>query len=161
MRAEERLQPLHPVVLHPRDGDDRVDRAQGDRVIIGEGRACVGDQRLLDPTALEHRTAGRMVLRQTRLLPALVRRVGGEHRLDRRHAADGLVEEAPAVGDRADELAAHVDRAAAHAADDPRLALDHGAGGDLDEDQVLAEVGLGEDTEHLDVEARDLHALED
>ena len=46
------------------------------------------------------------------------RRADGEHLLDRRDPGDGLLGEAEAVGDGADELAVDIDGAAAHAADD-------------------------------------------
>ena len=66
----------------------------------------------------------------------------GEHRLDRRDAAERLLGEAPGVGDGAHQLAVDVDRAAAHAGDDAGE-LDARVLG-ADQDDVL----LGQEVAH-------------
>ena len=83
----------------------------------------------------------------------------GQHRLDRRDAAERLLGEAPGVGDRAHQLAVDVDRAAAHAGDDAGE-LDARILG-ADQDDVL----LGQEVPHHrddpDLERLRLGALED
>ena len=66
----------------------------------------------------------------------------GQHRLDRRDAAEWLLGKAPGVGDRTDQLAVDVDRASAHAGDDA-AELDARILG-ADEDDVL----LGQEVVH-------------
>ena len=82
----------------------------------------------------------------------------GEHGLDRRHAAERLLGEAPRVGDGAHQLAVDVDRAAAHAGDDSAV-LDARVLG-ADQDDVL----LGQEVSHhrddADLERLRLAALE-
>ena len=60
--------------------------------------------------------------------------------------------------DGADQAAVDVDRAAAHAADDPRLPGDHRAVEHAREDHVRAEVGALHDVNDLEAELADLGA---
>jgi hypothetical protein len=80
--------------------------------------------------------------------------------LDGRDARDRLFGKiAQAVGHRADELAVDVDRAAAHAGDDPALVQFRRE--QLGDDQVLVGSELVKDAQHLEFEGFDGAALED
>src|SRR4029079_16895217 len=67
---------------------------------------------------LRRRVGRRPAVGEDFLARAARTRALGQHRLDRRDAAQRLLREAPRVGDRADQLAFDVDGAAAHAGDD-------------------------------------------
>ncbi|MCY1012295.1 hypothetical protein OV079_43525 [Nannocystis pusilla] len=83
----------------------------------------------------------------------------GEHVGDRGDAADRVLVEAVAVGQRADQLAVDVDRAAAHAADD--AGVDHPRVGGAEQDRVLTRQVVADDVDDLDLEAVGAGAGED
>ncbi len=81
------------------------------------------------------------------------RREDRSHRLDRGHAGDRPLREAPAGSDRPGELPVQVDRAPAHAGDDARLCKVEPRKGD--EDDRTGHGRVPDDTEDLDVEPLD------
>ncbi len=83
-----------------------------------------------------------------------------QHILDRREHRDRLARESLTIGDGAYQPAIDVDRAAAHSADDVRLALDNRPAIHAHQDEGPAQVLLWQHPEHGHIERLDLDALE-
>ncbi len=84
-----------------------------------------------------------------------------EHVLDGGDAGDRFLGENPAESDGADEAAADIDGAAAHALQDAGLALDQHAVHDAGEDDVAADASLGDDAQDFEMKLLDVGAVED
>ncbi len=162
IRAEARHRLRGEARHRERNRDRPRARPGAQRLRVERGRDLVEDpfrlvvrQRFQELGAADARRRGRDLAR--RQLPAARRDL--QHLVDRRDAADRLLGELPAVGERADHFAVDVDRRAAHAGDDPR-AVRHRIG-DARDDHVL----IGSDVRHhpddLDVEPLQLVPFED